>query len=93
MAHDVLPLITVSAGLIALALGFLILVVEHSASPFLQRASTGLLMIALLVTIDEACRCAIAETHFDWRLVLFAVGLSGAWGYRVLPHFSKRAAR
>lgn len=92
-AHDVLPLITVSMGLVALVLGFLILSLEHSGSPFLQRASTGILMLGLLVTIDEACRCAIAQTHFDWRLMLFAVGLAGAWGYRVFSHFSKRGRR
>ncbi len=88
-AHDVLPLITVCAGMIGLVLGFLLLVLEHHNSPFLQRASTGVLMFGLLASVDEACRCAVASTHLDWRLTLFVIGLVGAWGFRVFPHFKR----
>jgi hypothetical protein len=87
---DLLPLITTSAGSVALVLGFLLLVVEHHDAPIAQKACVGLLMFAVLATIDEACRCAVSQLALDWRLPMFVVGLTGAWGFRVCGHFRKR---
>lgn len=85
--HDVLPLLTVCLGLVAIVLGFLAIAIEHRTSPFLQRASTGILMFGVLCAVDEACRCAAGDARIDWRLTLFVIGLAGGWGYRVFPHF------
>ncbi len=94
MTHqDVLPLLTSVLGLVGLLLGFLLLVVEHHGSPFLQRASTGLLMFGLLLSIDEACRCVVSQMAFDWRLTPFVIGLVGAWGFKVFPHFAKKKVK
>lgn len=88
--HDVLPLITLSLGCVALALGFLLLVVEHHGSPIAQRAGVGLLMFAILFTLAEACRCTVGGHALDWRLSLFVVGLTVTWSYRVFPHFKRK---
>lgn len=87
---DVVPLLTTVLGCVGLVLGFLLLVVEHRDSPLAQKAFTGLLMFALLATIDEACRCAVSQLALDWRLPMFVTGIAGAWGFRVFRHFKGR---
>lgn len=87
--HDVLPMLSVAFGIVALVLGFFSLVLEHAKSPLLNRVFIGLTMFGVLATIDEACRCAIAQERFDWRLTLFVIGIAGAWYFRVAKHFKR----
>lgn len=80
---QVFPFVTVLFGLMGLALGLFMLVKEHHASPIAQRACTGLLMFALAFTIFEAWSCAHQHRALNWRLMLFAIGLAGAWFFRL----------
>ena len=83
---QIFPLVTVFVGLFGLALGLFMLVKEHTDSPLAQRACTGLLMFALVFTVFEAWSCARHQHALDWRLMLFVIGLAGAWFFRLRRH-------
>lgn len=80
---QIFPLVTVVVGIFATGLGVFMLVKEHHAAPIMQRACTGVLMFALAFTIFEAWECAKFHRPLDWRLMLFTIGLAGAWIFRL----------
>jgi hypothetical protein len=80
---QVFPLLTVVAATGGFLLGLALLAKEHHGSPCLQKACTGLVLIALMFSADAAWDAAIARERFDWRLMLFVIGISGAWAYRL----------
>lgn len=80
---QVLPLITAAAAAVGLLLGLVLLAKEHHGSPCLQKAFTGLTLLALMFAADSAWAAAVHERPIDWRLTLFALGAAGAWGCRL----------
>ena len=80
---QVLPLLTVAAATVGLLLGFALLAKEHHGSPCLQKAFTGLTLLALMFAADAAWTAASQLRPIDWRLTLFALGAAGAWACRL----------
>jgi hypothetical protein len=80
---QVFPTIAVAAAMGGFLLGLALLAKEHHGSPCTQKAFTGLVLIALVFTADAAWDALLAHQRFDWRLTAFAVGISGAWAYRL----------